>query len=139
MSELVKTAGDLIATGAAAEVVQVIGGAGGFMLKEAGKIALGVLIRPKIEELIEGLRKGQSGQEIPPDFETTPHGAALLQKALNALLEGLDQERAEAVKKVFLGLAMNPIQDSLERVQQLEIMQVTSELTTWEVVLINAL
>jgi hypothetical protein len=137
--ELVKTAGDLIASGAAAEVVQVIGNAGGFMLKEAGKIVLGVLIRPTIEDMIRRFRKAQADGAIPLDFEKTPHGAKLLNEALNGLLEGLDHERAKTVRAVFLGLAKTPVQDSIEQVQQIDIMRITSDLTIWEVVLVNAL
>ena len=138
-NDLVRTAGDLIANGPAADVLQVVGNAGGFMLKEGGKVVLGVLIRPSIEDMLSRFQQAKAERKIADDFETTDHGAALLQQALNALLEGLDHERAETVKKMFLGLAMNPVEDSLERIQQLEIMRITSELTAWEVALINAL
>jgi hypothetical protein len=89
--------------------------------------------------MLNRFREAQEKGEIPRDFESTDHGAALLQQALNALLEGLDQERADAVKKVFLGLAKNPVQDSLEKVQQMEVMRVASELTAWELAATNAL
>ena len=138
-NELVMTAGNLVATDPAAAAALVVSSAGGFILKEAGKIAIGRLIGPAIDDMMDRFRATQTAGKIPKDFETTEHGAALLQEALNALLEGLDHERANAVKKMFLGLAMNPVKDSLERVQQLEIMRITSELTAWEVVLMNAL
>jgi hypothetical protein len=62
-----------------------------------------------------------------------------LQEALDALWQARDQERAEAIQRVFLGLAMNPVKDSLAQVEQLQIVRLAAEMTTWEVTLCNAL
>jgi hypothetical protein len=139
MNELIKSAGDMVIGDGAGDVLSVLADAGGFMLKEGGKIAIGILVRPTIEDLLSKFRKAQADGEIPEDFEKTPHGAALLQEALNALLDGLDQERADAVLKVFIGLAKNPVEDSVGRLEQLDIMRIASELTAWEVFSINVL
>jgi len=141
--DLARTVGEMIAASGVDDSLtytfDLVKGAGGCLAREAGKIGLGILIQKGIGELASRIRKAKEEKKIPEDFESTEHGATLLQEALNALLEGLDHERAEAVKSVFLGLAMTPVEVSLEKVQQIEIMRITSSLTTWEVVLINAL
>lgn len=113
--------------------------AGGIAVIETGKIVFKRLVEPVVDDMFERLRKAKEEGCVRDDFESTPHGMRLMQEAWNVLKQGLDEERAEAVKKMFLGLAMNPVNDSLERIEQLELLRITSELEAWEVALINAI
>lgn len=140
--ELVKTTGEIIqeaASGTSGLAVGTVLASAGGIVSVAGKAVIGGLVKRGLDDLFERYAKAKEAEKVPEDFEETDHGASLLQEALNAMCRGLDIERAEAVKKVFLGLAMTPVADSLERIQQVDIMRTVSALTTWEVVLINAL
>ena len=137
--QVIHNVAELVANGDTQGVLDVLKRSGGIAVIKGGKIVLGRLVSHGVDDLLQRFKKAKAAKKIAANFEETDHGAALLQAAINALAEGLDQERAEAVKKMFLGLAQNPVDDSLGRVEQLEIMEVTSALTSWEVVAVNAL
>ena len=141
-SELIRTAEQIILAASCGDagpaVTATIDAAGG-VLSVAGTAVLGGLVKRSIDDLFERFVKAKQADEVTPDFEQTDHGAALLQEALRAMFLGLDETRAEAVKKVFLGLAMNPVEESLEKMDQLEIMRISCELSMWEVFALNML
>lgn len=115
----------------------MIQNAGGFIGKEGGKIALGVVIRKPIEDTVRRLWEAKAAGEVDDEFESTPHGAKLLQDALNAMMDGLDETRAEAVRDAFLNLARTKPGDSMEAATQLTVLDTISKLSTWEVIALN--
>jgi hypothetical protein len=143
MSDLIRTATEIATSaidGSALEVAQkVIADAGGFVVKTTGQIVIGGLVQRGYEKLFEEYQRRKDEKKISDDFEQTDHGAKLLQEALEAMSRGLDEDQADAVRKVFLGLASNPPRDSMERIQQLEILATASSLTPWEIATLNVL
>ena len=109
------------------------------VIGEGGKLVVNGLAQWGFARLRRRYKEYRRQKKISDAFESSEHGQALLQDALNALYKGLDKERAEAVSSVFLGLATTPVEDALERVQQLEIMKIACSLTTWEVFLVNSI
>lgn len=102
----------------------------GWAVGKGGEIVSTVLFKSWVDDLRERIYKGQQEGVIKEDFERSRHGQSLLTEALNALWQARDQERAEAIQRVFLGLAMNPVEDSLAQVQQLHVLRLVSEMTT---------
>jgi hypothetical protein len=120
-------------------MVETIGDLSTWVADKGGGLVLKGLFQGYADELGEKLRKLIEEGEVKNEFERSRHGRSLLQEAMNALWTVRDQERAKAIQQVFLGLAMNPVEDSLEQVEQLQIIRTVAEMTTWEVMFCNAL
>lgn len=136
--ELFKRAGELVVAAAAeVDASLIIAQAGGYITREGGKIVLGEVIRPAVKAMFDRLSKAKAGQKVPPDFESQPHGAKLLQEALNALLDGHDETKAEAILNVFLSLAQTTPRSAVEQMLQLDIPKATTDLTYWQVFALN--
>ena len=142
-TDLVRTAGEILTNSSEGSgmmaAIETIGKAGGLVAKESGRIVLGVLVQRGLGKFFNEYKRKQREGDIPDDYETTEHGAKLLQESLNAISNGLDEDQADAVRKVFLGLASNPPEDSMERIQQLSIIETTASLSPWEIATLNLL
>lgn len=119
--------------------LDVLSETGKWFLEKSGEVVLVEVVKQHVHDLFARYREAKVAGDIPEDSQQGNHAGVQLQKALNALLEGRDEDRAEAVKQVFLGLAMNPPKNSLERVQQMEVLEIACSLSAWEIVLLNAL
>jgi hypothetical protein len=120
-------------------MVETIGDLSTWVADKGGGLVLKGLFQGYADELGEKLRKLIEEGKVTEEFERSRHGRSLLQEAMNALWTARDQERAEAIQRVFLGLAMNHEDESLEQIEQLQILRITAELTTWEVMACNIL
>jgi hypothetical protein len=115
------------------------GNTAGWAAGKGGEIVSTVLFKNFVDDLNEETRKAKADGRIKEDFDRTRHGQALFTETLNALWTVRDQERAKAIQQVFLGMAMNSAEEVLEQVEQLQIIRIAAEMSTWEVMLCNAL
>ena len=95
--ELIITTGQIIeeaASGTSGLAVSTALGAAGKVVFVAGKAVIGGLVIRGMNDLFDRYAKAKEAKKIPEDFEETDHGASLLQEALNAMCQGLNEERA---------------------------------------------
>lgn len=142
-SGLLKTSGELVeavvSSDAAAAALETAQRAGGFVVKQAGKVVIGGLANRAIAKLFARLDAAKQSGEIDDGIESSDHGARLLQDALNALLDGLDPTQSEAVCNVFISLAKSDPVDGMERVLQLDVLEAATQLSPWEIILLHLL
>lgn len=142
-NDLIQTMGEIVDSLPLDEGLEHISaavrGAGGLVIKEGGKLVAAGLVKTLWQRMFADFAKLKREGKIPEDFETSDRGRKLLQDALNAMSEGLDESQADTIRKVFLGLAMTTPADAMERVQQLSLLNAAANLTPWEVAALNFL